>query len=679
MNEKVLSGEMSGWRSTLLWAYLEQSRAAEAGAVKNALETCMPDIQKVLAKTGTAPLDFTLHDEGHGFRVAQRMAEIIPENVLGRLTAYELALLLLSAYLHDIGMTPARKKVTAHYNYLLTGEGGHLTREEINAFQKWIDDEGRDVEPPLAKGAPTGELLRLAEEITAYYCRHRHNDWGAEWVRENLTEVSLGSYDNWVEDLVDLCRSHHFGYGELRKGRFDPRTVGARGEVVHLRYLACVLRVADVLEVDPERTPEVIFRHRDVREGSVLYWYKDHQFSVLIQREKENIVVSARPSRAYIHKAIEVTVDQIDEELRVCRALADETHFDKHLTLDLPHRWALPRAVHRDITPADGAYEYVDGAFRPDTQKLLELLSGVELYGTPLAAVRELLQNAFDAVREQIAYQRLEKANPSDPKLERTLGELNQVELRLESNEEGVWLVCTDTGVGMSKSIITDHLLVSGLARRHDVLDLERRARQAGFTLGRTGQFGIGVLSYFMLADRIVIRTRRSQEAGSGESNGWRFETRGVGSFGELRQDDALKKGTEIRLRLRPEIIGDSPAAWYAGLREYVGSTLLHIPCQFVISSRLPGCEPLEIGPGWIQTSEGFTRLLLDIFSRAYEGVRNKHETPLELLPASARRQYEEFDKIGAETAREVVGCLRWREYTGSLPDDLGTFRLELP
>ena len=34
---------------------------------------------------------------------------------------YELALLLLSAYLHDIGMTPERGKVLSHYRLLLDG------------------------------------------------------------------------------------------------------------------------------------------------------------------------------------------------------------------------------------------------------------------------------------------------------------------------------------------------------------------------------------------------------------------------------------------------------------------------------------------------------------------------------------------------------------------------------
>lgn len=129
----------------------------------------------------------------------------------------------------------------------------------------------------------------------------------------------------------------------------------------------------------------------------------------------------------------------------------------------------------------------MDGAFRPDTNKLLELLCGVELYGNHLAAARELLQNAFDAVREQMAYERLAKPNPNDSELVNVLSKIHQVELRLETSTDGVWLICTDSGVGMTKAIIRDHLLVSGTARRHDLLDFRTSVQRGGLLVGSHG------------------------------------------------------------------------------------------------------------------------------------------------------------------------------------------------
>src|SRR5579862_956848 len=94
------------WSLTSLWLELSKRHSDDAEAVRAVLTVHLPVIEKILSVGGTSPVDFTLHDGGHAFRVANRMVEIIPRDVLSQLSIYELALLLLSAYLHDIGMTP---------------------------------------------------------------------------------------------------------------------------------------------------------------------------------------------------------------------------------------------------------------------------------------------------------------------------------------------------------------------------------------------------------------------------------------------------------------------------------------------------------------------------------------------------------------------------------------------
>jgi hypothetical protein len=656
---------------------IQGDRSPLASDVSTTLNGCMPPIQLVLDKGGTAATDFTLHDGGHAFRVAERMCKIIPTDVLEKLTIYELAFLLLSAYLHDIGMTPELRKVTAHYYYLLTGECQKLSQVEIHDFQKWLDDDGKGITPPLTKTKPTTKDLQICQEIITYYARARHNDWGAEWIEQNLGSSKLGQYKNWVEDIIKLCRSHHVGYGELREPSFNPVLVNPDGIVVHLRYLACVLRIADILEFDPERTPSVIFRHRDVNPSSRIYWWRDHEVTLL--QEGNNLRVHARPSDAPTEHAIRLMVDAINSELQICRALDEQTHFEicPGLGRTLPHRWDLSTTASMNIVPREGTYEYINGSFRPDTEKLLQLLSGTGLYGNPLMSVRELLQNAFDAVREKIAYSRLSQRCPSDPLLASKIGELQTVSLSLEIDNEGSWLVCTDNGVGMTRSIIENHLLVSGTGARHDVLDLERRCLKEGFLLGRTGQFGIGVLSYFMISDRVVINTKRGQEPGDGEGIGWRFETAGVGSFGELKKQQGLQPGTQVRLHLREELVGSQPAEWFASLAIFVTNTLQHIPCKFELSTTLPGCPTLSIGPGWCHGLIDFANKLLSEIRR--EQYDRENVTPVELL-SSIRKQEIEAEEKHIEIVRsETKECLRWKVYEGELPDRAGRVRIHVP
>jgi len=71
-------GQARNWNQTALWSELQNRTSGDAGIVCAALATKMPQIEKILAVGGTAPLDFTLHDAEHSFRVAERMSQIIP-------------------------------------------------------------------------------------------------------------------------------------------------------------------------------------------------------------------------------------------------------------------------------------------------------------------------------------------------------------------------------------------------------------------------------------------------------------------------------------------------------------------------------------------------------------------------------------------------------------------------
>jgi hypothetical protein len=241
--------EIEDWRLTKLWKHLETKRVGEGPVLRSELGTIMPKIQTILRSAGSAPTNFTLHDSGHAFRVAERMAEIVPDVTLRALTAYELTLLLLSAYLHDIGMSPEQRNVNSHYEYLLTGNVELLNTVQAQKFQEFLDNSKFRLVPPLIRGNPSPHDLRLAREVIAAYCRERHNDWSEDWIRKHLKEFKLGSYSGAVHDLVALCRSHHEGYSELASAAYDAHIAGKEGLVINLRYLAVVLRIADGLSL----------------------------------------------------------------------------------------------------------------------------------------------------------------------------------------------------------------------------------------------------------------------------------------------------------------------------------------------------------------------------------------------------------------------------------------------
>ena len=54
--------------------------------------------------------NFTLHDEVHIFNMLNIIDDLLPENILNELTVPDLMLILLSVFLHDVGMCPTEKE-----------------------------------------------------------------------------------------------------------------------------------------------------------------------------------------------------------------------------------------------------------------------------------------------------------------------------------------------------------------------------------------------------------------------------------------------------------------------------------------------------------------------------------------------------------------------------------------
>jgi hypothetical protein len=666
-----------GWTTTRIWKSLRDRDGTEVESVAlQTLNGCMPTIERVLMSAGTAMPDFTLHDQGHGHRVAERMVDLVPHQVWPKLGTYELALLLLSAYLHDIGMSPERAIVQKHWHYILTKEDGLLEPAEISQLDTWLDEGNTRIELPLARGhaTTTGEI-QLAEQTLAYYCRHMHNDWSERWIRNKLGSLAPGLYATWIDDLVTLCRSHHDGLHELRSNRFNARIVGTPSQTVNLRYLAALLRMADILEFDPERTPDVILEHRSIAPKSKIYWYKDKDISFRIDGDR--LIFAARTPDAKIHRAVIETADAVDDELLCCATLAQEGAYNSGIVPDhqRSYDWPWPARLTRDIAERDARFVYIDGAFRPDARRILGLLSGTALYGSPFAAVRELLQNALDAVREQIARERLAQDHPSDPAITQRLAHLHKVTLTLARDSDGYWLACSDDGVGMTKKIIESHLLVSGSSTRAELRALERSAKKAGFELGRTGQFGIGVLSFFMISDHLKITSRRSDEAGGDpDYTAWEFSIEGINGFGQLTRASRGTKGTEVRLRLRRTLVEGNIDDWYDKLVEYVRGTVRLLPCRLEVR-RLdaPGICPIA-EPGWL-----FDKSLnsADVLYRFKAATRNRDGELLSKEQAEAwARLSERWTRLG----EKAESLLRWfGPVDGDLSDGLGAFQLRIP
>jgi len=164
--------------------------------------------------------------------------------------------------------------------------------------------------------------------------------------------------------------------------------------------------------------------------------------------------------------------------------------------------------------------------FQVDLKGIVDLL-GRHIYSSPRVYIRELLQNGVDAITARRLYCE-EKGLPA-----RSDWGVSIYPATAAYPE----FVLTDQGIGLTADEVTDLLATVGRSSKRDILDMART--------DYLGQFGIGLLSCFMVSDQIRILSQSATGApavewvGSGEGT---FEVR------ELDRGLALPVGTQVHL-----------------------------------------------------------------------------------------------------------------------------------
>ncbi|MDZ4298980.1 MAG: molecular chaperone HtpG [Moraxellaceae bacterium] len=173
--------------------------------------------------------------------------------------------------------------------------------------------------------------------------------------------------------------------------------------------------------------------------------------------------------------------------------------------------------------------------FQTEVSKLLHLMIH-SLYSNPEIFLRELISNASDAA-DKLRFEALSRQ-----------------ELFADDAELGIWidvdqdagtLTLRDNGIGMSRDEVIQNL---GTIARSGTSEFmknltgdEKRDSQL------IGQFGVGFYSAFVVADKVVLTTRRADTTAA---EGVRWESEGTGEF-SVETIEQVARGTTITLHLR--------------------------------------------------------------------------------------------------------------------------------
>jgi molecular chaperone HtpG len=174
-------------------------------------------------------------------------------------------------------------------------------------------------------------------------------------------------------------------------------------------------------------------------------------------------------------------------------------------------------------------------SFQAEVVQILDLMVH-SLYSNKEIFLRELISNASDAIDRL----RLELLARSElPEAEGPL------QIRVSYDKQARTITVADNGIGMSRQEVIEHIGTIAKSGTREFLQALTGDQRKDASL--IGQFGVGFYSAFIVADRVMLTTRRS---GLTAAEGVRWESDGRGAY-TLETVEQPDRGTTIVLHLR--------------------------------------------------------------------------------------------------------------------------------
>jgi len=270
-------------------------------------------------------------------------------------------------------------------------------------------------------------------------------------------------------------------------------------------------------------------------------------------------------------------------------------------------------------------------AFQTEVKQLLDLMIH-SLYSNKEIFLRELISNASDAA-DKLRFE----ATTDDSLFE---GD-SDLHVFIEVDKDNRTITIRDNGIGMSRDEVIDNIgTIARSGTKEFFGQLSGDQEQDAHLIG---QFGVGFYSSFLVADKVVLTTRR---AGMEHEHGVRWESAGDGEYA-LETVERAERGTEIILHLREE--ADEFLESYR-LKSIIQKYADHIPFPIrMMGTPMPAAEGEEEKPAEIETvnqaSALWTRPKSELsdeeYNNFYKHIGHDFEDPLARLHQKLEGKYE--------------------------------------
>jgi hypothetical protein len=446
--------------------------------------------------------DFTDHAIRHCEGVISVLDWLVPDDIKKQLNEWELYFLIAATYLHDIGMVE-----------------GCPGRPEGKDWEEYFLEY-------KSKSEDTGITNNNVIENSALreYIRDNHHIRSQEYIKDNFIELGLRATDTPAEgSIIARIALGHREVNLADRTQFGEIGFGSNNQLIRRDLLAAYLRLADELDTTALRTPWAEFEViRKYNEASLIEWAK--HLSISGVNADSGIIYISGECRDH---SVYIRIDRLKNELQdklveIKRMLKRPYVTGDGFNVDdpIPYSNIELKIEHIGYLPIDIKFELQDN-------EIIKLIMGERLYGDRTACIRELLQNSVDTCKEAIE-NRPRNWSP---------------EIVVKEEEDSNTITVTDNGMGMDEYIVRQYFSRIGISY-YSSHDFKGRFKPIS-------EFGIGILSCFMIADYIEVDSLREGKEPI------RLVIRSLTESFVPSKGSREEPGTTIKIHLKPECRGE--------------------------------------------------------------------------------------------------------------------------
>ncbi|MEQ1638328.1 MAG: hypothetical protein ABL903_16735 [Methylococcales bacterium] len=481
-------------------------------------------IAKALQNVGAYFPNYSRHDESHSRQILVHIERLLGKDNILQLSATDTWLLLEAAYLHDIGMVVTDEQLNNDFEDIKkhVKKTKHLAHDDTLTIMDALLNSKTSIASSIFTTAniPPFYALKILREIIAEYYRAKHPEQANKIIPNPFEEIGLNSPRNELLParlfslLGKICAYHGADFKSVME--LPKQQVGIGTDDCHPRFVACLLRLGDLLDLDDNRFCPVMLKMAGKLPDRSKAHHDKHLAIRHFRADLDRIEIEAECPSYESYLATTQWFELLREEIKNQMIY----WFDIVPSRDFG---LLPSVgdLKVELKPWALISENERPHFELNRERIFELLQGAGLYENKEQALRELLQNAVDATLIRIWRQYGEDCVPridqcikrdSSPRSEEVqkLLEANPIDVKFEKLQEDAqynyWrFTIIDSGTGISRGDLKYMLQMGGSknnSSRRAIID------KMPIWMKPSGIFGIGLHSAFLLTDEVWLKTR---------------------------------------------------------------------------------------------------------------------------------------------------------------------------